>query len=602
MIRIAIIDKNLCKPNKCNKQCKRKCPVTAQGKECVTVTNKSKFAIISENMCIGCGICSNVCPFKAIKIYNLPTELENNLVHSYGLNSFKLYKMLVPKINTIQGLLGPNGIGKSTMINIMNKNIIPFSDEKYLLNMFKGTELSKYLISLYQEKLIIKTKPQNIDTVFNYFKRNERKNIKVNDEVNKYFNNSDNFHNNVRNTLLFDILDKNVCNLSGGQMQKFLCGIIFLTTADVYIFDEFTNYLDIQQRILIANLIQELKNINKNKYIIVIDHDISILDYTCDTINIIYGKSSAYGIISSTYNCQEAVNIFFNGYIPADNMRFRTEPFTFRFGVEYENENENDNDNNKFININEMSYPTTIVNYDNKMYINIEGSKITPNTTYIVLGKNGTGKTTFLSHIINSTNMICSYKMQHTNYSNFDEITVRDYLLKKIRKSMADPIFIANVVTNFISDLYERNLNELSGGEAQKVSIVECLGTDSDVYLLDEPSANLDVEQRYWAIRIIKKFLLDNKKIGFIVEHDIMMAMQFYQDINSNVILVESENNNNIINTVVSEPLNYMTGMNKFLKSMNITFRTEIRHKRPRINKRDSQKDQEQKKIDKYYV
>ena len=50
------------------------------------------------------------------------------------------------------------------------------------------------------------------------------------------------------------------------------------------------------------------------------------------------------------------------------------------------------------------------------------------------------------------------------------------------------------------------------------------LGKPADVYLIDEPSAYLDAEQRVTTSRIIKRFIMNSKKAAFIVEHDFIMA------------------------------------------------------------------------------
>lgn len=588
-IRVAIIDPERCKPHKCNKECKQKCPVNYTGKQCVIVDKGAKVAKISEDLCTGCGICVKVCPFSAIKIYRLPTEIASQLTHSYGENNFKLYKMLVPKINIIQGIIGSNGVGKSTLINIMGNKLTHDSD--YLLNKYKGTELFKYLTDLYSKKLVIKVKPQNVDLLQKFYKKKNPAAI-VKNELAKYYNHDDPFHKQVYEALEINKFENNtVSTVSGGEMQKLAIAATLLcnATANVFIFDEFTNYLDVCQRILVSNLIQALKQF-ENKYIFVIDHDLSILDYTCDVMSIIYGKPGAYGIVSSSYPCSEAINMFFEGRIAQENTRFRDTPFSFRSELEYEDETD------IVAKDQGLKYYDTTINYPN-LNINISGSNIISNGIYMILGKNGTGKTTFLNHV--AKDLIVSYK---TQYVTFDEkylsMTVRDYLYTKIRKSMCEQLFI-NSIKGFIDNLYEKKIKNLSGGEAQKIAIVECLGTNADVYLLDEPSANLDIEQRYIATKLIKRFLLQYKKIGFIVEHDIMMAIAFNNDVyNSRIILVT--NNNDV--SQVHVPCDYTTGINQFLKSMDITFRTEQRHKRPRINKKDSQKDQEQKEACRYYM
>lgn len=156
-----------------------------------------------------------------------------------------------------------------------------------------------------------------------------------------------------------------------------------------------------------------------------------------------------------------------------------------------------------------------------------------------------------------------------------------------------------------INLIKSRLLNQLSGGELQRVWIVYCLGHDAHIYLLDEPSACLDVEQRVTVTKVIKRFILHNQKIAFIVEHDMMMAVSLTHnnEENSQVIFIEKidcVNNKKIC--IANKPDSFSNGINQFLKSMSITFRTQAHNGRPRINKLGSTKDTEQKSIGKYYI
>ena len=127
MSRIAIIDTNKCKPKKCNQECKNYCPVVRMGKLCIEVSPSSKIAIISEELCIGCGICTKKCPFNAISIINIDIlkKIEHHIIHRYGQNSFKLYRLPIPRMNQILGIIGSNGMGKSTVLKILGNKLKP---------------------------------------------------------------------------------------------------------------------------------------------------------------------------------------------------------------------------------------------------------------------------------------------------------------------------------------------------------------------------------------------------------------------------------------------------------------------------------------------
>src|SRR3546814_11073885 len=101
------------------RSCKRSCPVVRMGKLCIEVTAASKSAFISEELCIGCGICAKKCPFGAITIINLPKDLERNITHRYGPTSFRLHRLPMPRPGQVLGLVGTNGIGQSTALKII---------------------------------------------------------------------------------------------------------------------------------------------------------------------------------------------------------------------------------------------------------------------------------------------------------------------------------------------------------------------------------------------------------------------------------------------------------------------------------------------------
>jgi ATP-binding cassette subfamily E protein 1 len=125
LTRIAILKEDRCKPKKCRQECKKSCPVVKTGKLCIEVSSASKVAYISEELCIGCGICVKKCPFDAIEIINLPKDLEKDTTHRYGVNTFKLHRLPVPRPGQVLGLVGTNGIGKSTALKVLAGKLKP---------------------------------------------------------------------------------------------------------------------------------------------------------------------------------------------------------------------------------------------------------------------------------------------------------------------------------------------------------------------------------------------------------------------------------------------------------------------------------------------
>merc|ERR1712048_508145 len=168
-------------------------------------------------------------------------------------------------------------------------------------------------------------------------------------------------------------------------------------------------------------------------------------------------------------------------------------------------------------------------------------------------------------------------------------------LHEKIRDFYIHPQFIADVMRPLmINELIDQEVQNLSGGELQRVALALCLGKPADVYLIDEPSAYLDSEQRLVAAKLIKRFILHAKKTGFIVEHDFIMATYLAD----RVIVYDGQPG---IHCIASEPMSLLSGMNKFLKQLDITFRRDPTNFRPRINKLDSVKDCEQKLSGNYF-
>ena len=186
-----------------------------------------------------------------------------------------------------------------------------------------------------------------------------------------------------------------------------------------------------------------------------------------------------------------------------------------------------------------------------------------------------------------------SYKPQ--KISPKFEGTVRQLLHAKIRDAYVHPQFTTDVVKPLNMDgIIDNEVQNLSGGELQRTAIVLCLGKPADIYLVDEPSAYLDSEQRLLCARVIKRFVMHAKKCGFIVEHDFIMATYLADK----VVVYEGVPG---VDCTAGPPEGLLTGMNKFLKQLDITFRRDPDNYRPRINKLDSQKDSEQKKAGTFF-
>jgi ATP-binding cassette subfamily E protein 1 len=168
---------------------------------------------------------------------------------------------------------------------------------------------------------------------------------------------------------------------------------------DIYMFDEPSSYLDVKQRLNAARMIRGM--LLDHKYVIVVEHDLSILDYLSDFVCCLYGAPGAYGVVTMPFSVREGINIFLAGYVPTEQMRFRDYELTFRVSAEadtQQNERElteeevKEKERLKKLNYN---YPDMVKTLG-AFKINIESGVFNASETVVMLGQNGTGKTTMI--------------------------------------------------------------------------------------------------------------------------------------------------------------------------------------------------------------
>lgn len=559
------------------------------------MTSKSKISSISEILCVGCGICVKKCPFDAIQIINLPKELEKETIHRYGSNSFKLHRLPVPRPGQVLGLVGTNGIGKSTALKVLSAKLKPNlgnwdspPDWAEILNHFRGSELQNYFQKVLEDNIKAIIKPQYVDHIPRAIKGTVKTLLDRKDErgVSDFM---------ARELELEKVRERDVGVLSGGELQRFALAMVAIQEADVYMIDEPSSYLDVKQRLKAANVIRGLLVEKSRHYVIVVEHDLAVLDYLSDFICCLYGKPGAYGVVTLPFSVREGINIFLAGFVPTENLRFRDSALQFRLAETADGEEE--------IKHHHMySYPTMTKTLGN-FKLTVEAGSFTDSEIVVMLGENGTGKTTFIRMLagllkpdgedVDIPELNVSYKPQKIS-PRFDG-TVRQLLYAKIRDAWLHPQFMTDVTKPMMIDpLLDQEVKHLSGGELQRVALVLSLGKPADIYLIDEPSAYLDSEQRIVAARMIKRYIMHSKKTAFIVEHDFIMS-SYLAD---RVIVYEGTPASDC--TAVA-PQALASGMNRFLSNLEITFRRDPTNFRPRINKLDSVKDKEQKSSGNYF-
>eukprot|EP00543_Licmophora_paradoxa_P013876 CAMPEP_0202475284 /NCGR_PEP_ID=MMETSP1360-20130828/92818_1 /ASSEMBLY_ACC=CAM_ASM_000848 /TAXON_ID=515479 /ORGANISM="Licmophora paradoxa, Strain CCMP2313" /LENGTH=641 /DNA_ID=CAMNT_0049102433 /DNA_START=6 /DNA_END=1931 /DNA_ORIENTATION=+ len=616
LTRIAIISPEKCKPKKCRQECKKSCPVVKLGKLCIEVGPKSKLAFISEPLCIGCGICIKKCPFEAIAIINLPKDLERNTTHRYGPNSFKLHRLPMPRPGQILGLVGTNGIGKSTALKIlagkMKPNLGRFDtapDWEEILVHFRGSELQNYFTKILEDTLKATIKPQYVDHIPRAVRGKVIDILKAKDERSEA-EDWDCLNWATTEAELNHVLDRDVRVLSGGELQRFAIAVVAVQQSDVYMFDEPSSYLDVKQRLTAAHMIRQLLegDTGDRRYVLVVEHDLAVLDYLSDYVCVIYGQAGGYGVVTMPFSVRTGINAFLAGFIPTENLRFRDDALSFKVSERAEA------DKGKNDIMKAYSYPAmtkTQSKGTSRFILHIDAGQFTDSEIIVLLGENGTGKTTFvrmLAGLLKSDeqakledegydheaanagvpDLNVSYKPQ--KISPKFQGTVRQLLHKRIRDMYVHPQFVSDVMKPLIIDnIIDNGVQNLSGGELQRLAIVLSLGKPADVYLIDEPSAYLDSEQRINCAKVIKRFVMHAKKTAFIVEHDFIMATYLAD----RVVVYTGRPG---IEATATSPQSLLTGMNQFLRSLQVTFRRDPVNFRPRINKRGSQKDMEQKK------
>ncbi|MBI2651985.1 ribosome biogenesis/translation initiation ATPase RLI [Candidatus Woesearchaeota archaeon] len=582
MTRIAIVDNEKLKDMQQKLHIQSICPVNRTGKECIKIEADGKLSI-DEHLCTGCGICPKAAP-NSIKIINLPEELKTNPIHRYGENEFVLYSLPTPTFGRVTGILGVNGIGKSTAIKVLAGILKPNfgdwnkheTDYDELISFFKGTEAQGFFEKIKHGEIKVAYKPQQVDLIPKTTKGKVIELLKKVDEKSEL--------KKIANELqINEVLNNDITEISGGELQRVAIAATVLKNANLYIFDEPTSYLDIKQRINISKFIKSL--INQDNAVLVVEHDLIILDYIADLVHLMYGKEDAYGVVSGVKPVRNGINVYLSGYIKEENVRFRDSTIKFAEKPPIKKKHTKE-------------AITSWEGIEKKLgNFSLKAHKGTMHKNEIIgiLGENGIGKTTFVKILANvlkqdkgeiTKKVTVSYKPQYLEVSDDLVVDVLKTAFNRFENQIIHPL---NIVP-----LSLKKLNELSGGELQRVAIAHCLQQDADLYLLDEPSAYLDSEQRLVLSKVIRDFIEQKGASALIVDHDLL----FVDYISDKLIVFEGKP---AIEGNVTGPFEMEDGMNKFLKELGITLRRDPETNRPRVNKLDSRLDKEQKESGKYY-
>ncbi len=589
--RVAVLDMELCQPKKCGLECIKYCPVNKSGADCIVLNEESKKAQIDENICNGCGICVKVCPFDAITIVNLATELATDKIHQYGPNSFRLYRLPTPKKGEVVGLLGRNGMGKSTVVNILSGNLKPNlgryenpPEWDEILKYYSGTELKSHFEKIKEKQIRASIKPQQIQHLAEAFNGTGKELLEKYDE-------RGHSRQLIKELGLENSMEKNLKELSGGELQRVAIAAVASKDSDFYFFDEPSSYNDVFQRASVARVIQSLAKIGKS--VMVVEHDLTLLDFLSDFIEMLYGEPTAYGIVSNVLSTKVGINVFLDGYLPTENVRFRDKKFSFDVSSSSTEDFQ--------VGSEIIKYPKLEKNY-HSFSLTVDPGVVRKGEVLGIMGANALGKTTMMKMIagvenpdfgeVNKKTKI-AYKPQYLQ----NDIDVE--VLAILNKANEAPIEGSQEEEQIIDPLkikklYNKSVKNLSGGELQKVAVVSCLLQKVDLYALDEPSAFLDVEDRIAVAKFLQKFVRSFGKSAIVIDHDI----QLMDLVSDSMVIFEGVSG---LKGHATSPLPKSEAMNRFLRSLDITFRRDEKTRRPRVNKLESRLDKDQKISGNFY-
>jgi len=442
-------------------------------------------------------------------------------------------------------------------------------------------ELRDFFISVRDGGIKVALKPQNVDRLPKRVQGTVEGLLRKVDE-------RDMFDEMTAALGISHLLGRTVQQLSGGELQRMAICATILRDVDVYFFDEPSSYLDIHERMRIVRIIQELA---ETKRVIVIEHDLAVLDVLADLVHIVYGKKGAFGIFTPARSTRTAINAYLDGFLVEENVRIRDKPI--RFLKHHERTAEKGSVVVQWGDIGKKLGSFELSTGDGSVH----RSEVVG-----VVGPNGTGKSTMIKILAGeheydngwvTNEATVSYKPQHIDVDM--DCTVQMWLDSELGMRWRSGEFNVNVIRALgVDSLLPKRVKKLSGGERQAVSIAVCLGREADLYLLDEPSAHLDANARMEAAKAIRRTMEANEKSAFVIDHDV-----YFIDIVSDSLLVfEGEGG---VHGKAMGPYSLRDGMNRFLNDVNVTFRRDHDSKRPRINKAESRKDREQRELGDFY-
>ncbi|MFC6824961.1 ribosome biogenesis/translation initiation ATPase RLI [Halopelagius fulvigenes] len=560
-------------------------PLNRSGYEGFYVTEDGELHIDDVNVMREHKLIEKKIPNDAIQIVPLPSET-GQLVHQYGDNGFRMHDLPVPEDGRIVGLLGRNGIGKSTVLRILAGELVPNfgttneeTDWNQAIESFRGTTLQTHLERLRDDSVTTAYKNQRVDAL------HEGDVKTVNELLVARSDDPDRF---VDELDLRSIRDRSLADLSGGERQRVAIGVTLSTDADLYLFDEPSSFLDIEQRLSVARTIRSHVQ-ETDAAALVVEHDLATLDLLSDAIHVLYGEPGGFGVVAQRLAVRTGINQFLDGRLKEENVQIR------RNSIDFPTAGERGVQSGEPV----LNYPQLEKAFG-EFSLRVELGQVHAGETIGIVGENALGKTTFVKLLTGSIDadngtgldeVTVSYKPQYITPDSDETVrerftTVADIHSQSFTTRIQDPFEL--------EPLYDRSLGSLSGGELQRVGIALCLARDADLYLIDEPSAFLDVNHRVSIADQVQQFSKQTDCPVLVVDHDLFVIDR----VADRLIVFDGEPGRR---GQASTPQAMRAGMNAFLSSLGITFRRDEQTGRPRVNKPGSQLDQKQKSSGEYY-
>ncbi len=583
---IVVVDQDKIEPDLARETVINYDPLNRAGKEGGFYIENEELHIDEEDVMEAHRMAIKKYPYEdAIKLVQLPHE-EGEKMHQFSENSFRLYGLPVPEEGRVVGILGENGIGKSTALEILAGKIKPNLGDyenppgwDKIQEKYRGTGLQEHFTKLANNEVDAAFKPQQVEAIPEAYDgqvkellENARERLSV-EEIAERLD-------------IEHLLDRELDQLSGGELQRVAIASTLLKDRDIYMIDEPSSFLDVSQRLRVA---REIRELGEDRAVMVVEHDLATLDLVADTIHIFYGDSGSYGMVSNSMTARNGINQYLEGMLPSHNLRFRDSE------IKFDRTKRSQVEHNRTV----FNYPSFSKDFGKGEFeLETSEGELHEEEILAIFGENGLGKTVFAKMLAGavkpdegeSPDIDISYKPQ---YIEPEDETVEEALRKHVnpenqsfKTRIAEPLKLEKY--------YEQNLQELSGGELQRVAVAICLARDAEVYLLDEPSAYLDVEARVELGKTLKRFARKTEKPLMVIDHDLLLL----DYISDRGIVFQGEPG---IQGKSSEPSRIGDAMNSFLEEVGITYRKDPDSGRPRSNKPDSQKDKEQRDKGEYY-